>query len=317
MAKDRDIDPEADARAWRDADLPELTPEQEQALKLAGFDVKKLRHLAAEGRYGRSLAISVLICFTDAYPQAAAVQDIARAGEANRMITSRSADEFEAVLQLHGLHSRPAAPGSSRDAKVRKAKALLTATPATGVRWWFAWALVVALALVLTSGLAAADVGVGVVFGVIWLIIGWVLVVRRLAYRRAPAAHWVGRFYLIAAICFAVAGMGASNAALLVLGQQGVGSVDSQSEGVGNHGTHYLQCTVRQPDGSYVDVRSTGACPGPVGTPVTMVYVSGGEPFRPALGTEGSLVPWSVLWGLGTLGGCGLLAGAALRGRRG
>ncbi|RAG87462.1 hypothetical protein DN069_01095 [Streptacidiphilus pinicola] len=312
--KDRDIDPEADARAWREADLPELTPEQEQALKLAGFETKKLRHLAAGGRYGRSLAISVLICFTDAYPQAAAVQDIARAGEANRMITSRSADEFEAVLQLRGLHSRR---GPGGDPKVRKAKARLTATPATGVRWWSAWVLVVVPTLLLTSGLAAMDVGVGVVFGIIWLIIGWVLVVRRLAYRRAPTGHLVGQLYVMASICFVVAGMGASNAALLALGQQGVGSVDSQSEGVGGHGTHYFQCTVRQPDGAYVDLRSTGACPGPVGTPVTIVYVSGGQVLRPALGTASSLMPWAGLWGLGTLGGCGLLAGAAVRGRRG
>jgi hypothetical protein len=278
--------------------------------------VKKLRHLAAGGRYGRSLAISVLICFTDAYPQAAAVQDIARAGEANRMITSRSADQFEAVLELHGLHSRHGSSGDAAAKRVTKAKTRLTATPATGVRWWFAWVLMAVPALALTSGLAAADVGIGVVLGSIWLIIGWVLVVHRLAYRRAPVGRWVGRLYLMAAVCFVVAGLGASNAALLALGQQGVGSVDSQSEGVGGHGTHYLQCTVRQPDGSYVDVRSTGACPGPVGTPVTMVYVSGGEVFRPAIGTEGSLAPWAVLWGLGTLGGCGLLAGAALRGRR-
>lgn len=314
MAKDRDVDPEADARAWREANLPELTPEREQALKLAGFDAGKLRHLAAGGRYGRSLAISVLICFTDAYPQAAAVQDIARAGEANRMITSRGADEFEAVLRLRGLHSRP---GSSGDAKVQRAKARVTATPATGVRWWSGWVLIALLALLLTSGVAAVDIGVGVVFAMIWLIIGWFLLVRRLAYRRAPVGQGIRRLYVIAAICFAAAGMGASNAALLVLGHQGVGSVDSQSEGVGGHGMHYLQCTVRQPDGSYTKVRSTGACPGPVGTPVTMVYVTGGEPFRPALGTEASLVPWSALWGLGTLGGCGLLAGAALRGRRG
>ncbi|MEY9849273.1 hypothetical protein [Streptacidiphilus sp. MAP5-3] len=315
MAKDRDIDPEADARAWREADLPELTPEREQELKHAGFAVKKLRHLAAGGRYGRSLAVSVLICFTDAYPQAASVQDIARAGEAGRMITSRSADQLEAALQLRGLHSRS---GASGGAAVQKAKALMTATPATGVRWWLGWVLVALLAIVLTSGIAALDVGIGVVFGVIWLIMGWFLVVRRLVYRRAPVGKEIGRLYLIAAICFVVAGVGASNAGLLVLGQQGVGSVDSQSTETGSHGTQYLQCTVLQPDGSYDDIRSTGACPGPVGSSVTMVYLPGGEdqPFRPAVGTRGSLAPLAVLWGLGTLAGCGLLAGAGWRGRR-
>jgi hypothetical protein len=51
---------------------------------------------------------------------------------------------------------------------------------------------------------------------------------------------------------------------------------------------------------------------------VTMVYLPGGDdqPFRPALGTRGSLVPLAAFWGLGTLAGCGLLIGAALRGRR-
>ncbi|MBF9073268.1 hypothetical protein [Streptacidiphilus fuscans] len=321
MGKDRDGDPEADARAWREAHLPALTPEHERDLARAGFDVKKLRRLGVRDGYGRSLAVSVLICFTDAYPQAASVQDISRAGEASRLITSHSADEFEAALRARGLHSKDprAKTGatSSRPGKPGKPGKSRGGKPVSGGVWWCGWALLALVAVFFTSCVAAMDIGVGLVIGAVWLILGWFAVVAPL-HRRVPVAREVRRLYVAATFAFVLAGVGASNAVLLGFGQQGVGSVDSQWTGTGSHGTQYLQCTVLQPDGSYDDLRSTGACPGPDGSPVTMVYLPGGEdqPFHPALGTRGSLVPLAVLWGVGTVSGCGMLTVAARRGRR-
>jgi hypothetical protein len=314
VVKGRDIDRAADALAWREAHLPELTPEHVEALKRAGFDAAKLRHLAARGRYGRSLAVSVLICFTDAYPQAASVQDVARAGEASRMITSRSAAEFEAVLAARGLHSSGPATHDRLSLPKSPGRGGTGGRGTTRTLWWPGWLLVVLLALATTSGLAALDFGVGAVFGVIWLMVGWALVVKRTLYGRSPVPKRIRRTYLIAALGFVIASAGAADAVMVCFGQQGVGRIERQTLETGSHGTTYWQCSVRQPDGSYDELRFGGACPGPAGTPVTMVYLAGGEdqPWRPVLGTDASLAPMVALWGAGTLTGCALLTRAAL-----
>jgi hypothetical protein len=317
MGHGREIDPEADARAWREADLPELTPEDVKDLKRAGFDPRRLRRLAAGNRYGRSLAVSVLVCFTDAYPRTATVQDIARAGEASRMTTSRSAADFEAALEARGLRSRGSRTKNdatpSRPPKPQARPDLRR--PASGAGWWLGWSLVAFLAIMTTSVLASLDVGIGIVLGVVLLIVGWGLVVKRLLYRRAPVARGIRLLYVCAAIAFVVAAVGAANAVLLGFGRQGVGRVDLETEKTGSHGTRYLQCSVQEPDGTDADLRYTGACPGPMGTPVKLVYLPGEvQPWQPVVGSKGSLVPTALLWGAGTLAGCGLLTRAALRG---
>jgi hypothetical protein len=304
---------EADAAHWAEVFLPELTAAQRTSLRRAGFELTKLQHLART-KYGRSLVVSVLVCFTDAYPQAAAAVDIARAGEANRMITSRSAAEFEHALQAHGLSSAHAGTVPAQRAPQASERAW-GGYPTTATRWWLGWFLVVLLALVLLTLLAGVDIGFGIVLGVIWLIAGYALVVRRTVFGRTPVPARVRRSYLWASVALVIGAVGASNAWLIALGSQGVGRIDSASELTGSHGTRYSQCSVVQPDGNTADLRATGSCPKPDGAPVTMVYVpsDSGSPWRPALGTKGDLEPLAGLWGVGTLVGCGLLVRAARR----
>ncbi|MEY9876441.1 hypothetical protein ABH931_005951 [Streptacidiphilus sp. MAP12-33] len=316
MGARRDGDPVADAAAsWREADLPELTPARVNALRKAGFTAAKLERLAAKGRYQRGLVVSVLVCFTDAYPGTASVQDIARAGEAGRMITSRSAAEFEAALAEHGLTSRPKPGLRTAGEAPGQAQPVVHRPPVRDRRWWFAWSLVLFLALATTTGLASLDFGFGAVLGAVCLIAGWAPLVRRTAYRRVPAPRRIAVLYALAAVGFLVGSAGAADAVMLCFGQHGVGRVDSAMQETGTHGTVYTQCSVDQPDGSWAELRFGGACPGPEGTPVPMFYFAGGDdstPWRPVPGTAGSVAPLVVLWGVGTLVGCGLLTRAAL-----
>ncbi|MEZ0065293.1 hypothetical protein ABIA32_001289 [Streptacidiphilus sp. MAP12-20] len=296
-----------DARQWSEVHLPELTPERVKSLKRAGFQADKLRHLAAT-KYGRSLVVSVLICFTDAYPQAATTADIARAGEAGRMITTRSAAEFEKALAAHGLHSH-GTPVPSPD----KRPARVTGGYTTRTRWWLGWLLIGFLAIALTSGVAALDLGFGAVFGGIWLIFGFAVIVRRTVYGGAPVPKRVSRTYALAALGFLVASVGAADAVMVLAGAQGVGAIDTERRETGSHNTPYWVCTVREPDGNYADLWGGRACPDPYGTPVSMVYMPNDAAgvWRPILGTDASLAPMVALWGIGTLAGCGLLIRAA------
>ncbi|SEL10378.1 hypothetical protein [Streptacidiphilus jiangxiensis] len=314
MNRDREIDPAADSLAWREAHLPELTPARVAALKKAGFDADRLRHLART-TYGRSLAVSVLVCFTDAYPQAASVQDVARAGEANRRITSRSSAQFEKALAAHGLHSQ--GPRSDAAAGSVLPPLLPGRRPTTSRRWWLGWSLALLLALFGTTLLASLDFGIGAVLGAVLLAVGWLLLVRRLAY--GPYRNQVPKrtrlLYAAAAVAFVIGSAGAADAVMLCFGQHGVGRVDSATQETGTHGTVYTQCSVDEPDGSWAELRFGGACPGPEGTPVPMFYFAGGDdstPWRPVPGTAGSVAPLVALWGVGTLVGCGLLTRAAL-----
>jgi hypothetical protein len=132
-------------------------------------------------------------------------------------------------------------------------------------------------------------------------------VVKRLLYRRGRTPKRTGLLYTFAAIAFVVASVGPRTPCSSASARRA--SARSSWRAV------YLQCPVQQPDGSYDDVHNTGACPGPSGTPVTMVYLSGGDdqPMRAVLGTRSSLAPLAAVWGGGTLTGCGLLIGAALK----
>lgn len=300
--------------AWFSSELPELTQALRTQLLRVGYDPERLRQLS-RSRYGVTQIRSVLLCFTEAYPgEQPGVADVARVGEAWRLASHRPTAELHKQLTKHGLDAldpehRLTPPPSGSQTAPKPAKPLRPRTPGRAATGW----LLVVLLIVFQALLGFADLGIGIVVGGIGMIVGWFLPVRRLVYGRHDPSRRVKVGYVLGtlALCYATASTGA--VAVMLLGTHGVGHIAYADTETGSHGTRYQQCYVDLPDHYTEPLRTTGHCPAPDGTAVGVYYLPGGDsPLRPVLDTANETLRTSLLWGLPTALGLGLIGFAAV-----
>ncbi|GAA1942219.1 hypothetical protein [Kitasatospora viridis] len=297
---------------WYSPGLPRLTEEQRRELVRAGFDFDRLRALS-RSKYGVSQIRSVLLVFTTCYPdERPGTADLARIGEAWRLAGRRPGSALREQLAQRGLREPDPTSGSGGGKGGKggdKAKPLL---PRTRRRVAAGWALVLPL-LLAQAALGLLDLGVGMVVGAVGLIAGWFLLVRRLVYGRRRAPRSVKVAYVLATLLLGYATAFTGELAVVLLGTHGTVRVAYSDTETGSHGTAYRQCYLDLPGGDTEPMRTTGSCPAPDGSPIDAYYMPGGDsPLKPVPASSAELERLTLLWGLPTALGLGLLGYAVL-----